>query len=315
MANISDNETRCSLFDNPDLCHTVIIVKRIAACISLLGCILMLVNIFVYKKLNTFIQRIILYMTIASLLSAVAYIMGDLLEDGPFCTFQGFVTNFADWSVLMWILLITITLYLVVIWDHRLDKKEWVFHIVCWGTPLIASCIPFIDDNHYGPSGAWCWIDYTIWRFAVWYIPLFLLMGVIVLLNAHMVYLVHQRAKNTGGIYNQETEESHRQVVTEMKSLRLYPFMYLLLNIFPLCNRIYDAVMPHQANFILTLLHAISCSSQGTLNAFVFGFNKQTLEEFRWSNFKVHLRNLCSRNTTVIGEYDVQIDDDHPMID
>jgi len=33
-----------------------------------------------------------------------------------------------------------------------------VFHIVCWGLPLLASCVPFIDDNHYGPSGAWWYV-------------------------------------------------------------------------------------------------------------------------------------------------------------
>ena len=42
--------------------------------------------------------------------------------------------------------------------------------------------------------------------------------------------------------------------------------------------------------FALTLLHVISISLLGAVNALIFGMNRQTLKEFQWSNFKVILQ-------------------------
>ena len=41
--------------------------------------------------------------------------------------------------------------------------------------------------------------------------------------------------------------------------------------------------------FALTLLHVISISLLGAVNALIFGMNRQTLKEFQWSNFKVNV--------------------------
>jgi len=318
METLSDMDTttdaslipQCDLFNDTTKCDVVIITKRVFASISVLGSVLMIINMLVYKKYKNFIQRIILYMTVAAFISAIAYVMGDLQNPGPVCTFQGFVTNFSDWCVLMWMFMITLTLYLTVVKETQLDRIEWVFHIICWGVPFIISCIIFADGNRYGPAGAWCWIEMgaTYWRFGTWYIPLVIFIIIMIILYLHMIFVVKRRTRNSESVYG---DDSQRRVLDELKPLRAYPFIYLLLNIFPLINRIQNAASkdPLHPEFALTLLHVISISLLGAVNALIFGMNRQTLREFQWSNFRLQVKAMCSRSDSIVGEYEVQNND------
>ncbi|XP_074657703.1 cyclic AMP receptor-like protein A isoform X1 [Tubulanus polymorphus] len=304
VANTSMETIRCTLFpQNQHQCDVIIGVKQAMAALSLVGCLFMIVVIWIFRKYASFTQRLILYLTISALLHSTAYLMGELHPDGPLCDFQAFWLTMLDWNVLLWVCCITVNLYMNAIQAKLIDRYEWAFHVVAWLFSLFMACLPFIGD-HYGPAGAWCWVvDDARWRFGIWYGPLF---GIIFMLFSVYIYItvmVKRRVKTWEGLYDPDTERKKQMLKEDVKPLIAYPCVYLVCSSFSLINRIQNAVNPGNPVFALVLLQAIFSPVQGMLNAIVFGLDKNTRSKLTPSQIRVA---LASRNEpSIIREYPV----------
>nr|KAG5692319.1 hypothetical protein BaRGS_009529 [Batillaria attramentaria] len=77
-----------------------------------------------------------------------------------------------------------------------------------------------------------------------------------------------------------------RMLKEDIKPLRLYPFVYLAVSIFPLINRIQNAFDPEDQIFWLVVIASLSAPLHGALNALVFGMDKDTLKKLTPSQIK-----------------------------
>lgn len=295
----------CTIFEEkPHYCDIIIAVRRATASLSLIGCVFMILVIWLFRRYVAFAQRLILYLSISALLDCVAYLMGGLHPDGPLCNFQGFWLTYFDWAVLLWVSCITFNLYMNVVRAIETDRFEWVYHLVCCLFPLLMSSLPFIGD-HYGPAGAWCWIieDWK-WRVGIWYGPLF---GIIALLFVTYIYIVVTLSKKVStweGTYDPDTERNKQMLKEDIKPLRGYPFVCLAVSIFPLIYRIQNAVSTGNPVFTLVLLASISSPLHGALNAIVFGMDRNIFEQLTPTRIKVAVQSHLYRGQE-IREYPV----------
>ena len=83
------------------------------------------------------------------------------LEDkenvGPTCIVQAVWSSFFDLVVICWTVAIAATLWLSVfkrVSVHVLEKRFWIFHLVCYGFPLIVSTTCVGGFLHYPPTGS-----------------------------------------------------------------------------------------------------------------------------------------------------------------
>ncbi|XP_077988029.1 cyclic AMP receptor-like protein A isoform X2 [Glandiceps talaboti] len=298
--------TYCSLFgeDPSGKCDAIIAVKRCTASLSLIGCLFMIAVIWIFRKYQFFPQRLILYLSLAALCDSIAYLMGDLHPDGPLCDFQAWWLTFFDWCVLLWVCCITFNLFCNAVRQVKTDRYELIYHLLCWGVSFIIACLPLIG-NHYGPAGAWCWIsgdNATTWRFAIWYGPLFVIIFLMFVVYTYIIIHVNRKVKAWEGTYDPETERSKQLLKEEIKPLLVYPFIYLLISIFPLINRIQNAVSHNNPIFVLVLLHALTSPLQGAINAIVYGLDKETRSRLTWTQIKVALQTK-STDRALIREY------------
>ncbi|XP_071511766.1 cyclic AMP receptor-like protein A [Diadema antillarum] len=279
---------QCPLFDG-DLvkCNTIYGVRKALASLSLVGCIFMITLIWLFKKYELFVQRLILYLTVAAFFGSISKFMESPREDSAVCNFEAWWTSFWDWVTLLWVSCITFNLYLIIIWMMNTEKKEIIYHIVTWGISLLMACLPLIGDR-YGPAGAWCWIkdEYPVWRFFMWYGPLVLLIVLMFVTYTYITYKLRHRIRSWQGTYEPEIERSRQLIREEIKPLRAYPFIYLVLSIFPLINRIQNAVSPNNPIFALYLLHAMSDPLVGFVNAIVYGMDPETRSRLSWTQIK-----------------------------
>ncbi|XP_051782093.1 uncharacterized protein si:dkey-100n23.5 isoform X1 [Erpetoichthys calabaricus] len=300
------NGSRCTVFnaDSDDYrCVTIIVVKRVTAAFSLIGCFSMLLVIWLFRKYNSLAQKMILSLTVAGALDSVAYLMGDIRPDGSLCNFQAWWLTYFDWSALAWVCLITLNLYLNLVKEKRTERLEIFYHFIAWGIPFVMSCLPLLKD-YYGPAGVWCWItdDHVAWRFGIWYIPLFTLIFLMTLCYLRIIYVAKERVLLWSGTYDPERERRKALLVQEIKPLKWYPSVYLLVSLFPLINRLHNAFYPSQPVFTLTLLHVISAPLHGLANAFVFGLDKDTWSQLSVNSLQLALHSrFCDR--TLIKEY------------
>ncbi|XP_038050471.1 cyclic AMP receptor-like protein A isoform X2 [Patiria miniata] len=278
----------CTLFDGDQAkCDAVVGVKKAMASLSLIGCLFMIGVIWLFKKHVVFVQRLILYLTIAAFFDSTAYLMANVQPDGPLCDFEAFWLSFWDWAVLLWVTCLTINLFLITVKMIRTDRYEILYHIVCWTVALAISLLPLIGDN-YGPAGAWCWIkeESTAWRFFTWYGPLFIIIIAMFIMYSYIIFILNKKVKSWQGTYEPEIERNRQILKAEIRPLQAYPFIYLALSVFPLINRIQNAANPGHPIFALVILHALTSPLQGLVNAVVYGMDRETRSRLSWTQIK-----------------------------
>lgn len=174
---------------------------------------------------------------------------------------------------------------------------------MAWGVPLVMASLPLFK-GYYGPAGAWCWItdDHVAWRFGIWYVPLFSLIFLMICCYARIICVANKRMQSWLGTFNPERERRKVSLAEEIKPLKWYPSVYLLVSIFPFINRLHNAFYPQAPSFSLTLLHVLSAPLHGLANAFVFGLDRDWWSLLSPTGMQLALQSrLCDR--TRIGEY------------
>ena len=281
----------CTLFHGDVAqCESIIVLKRITGTLSLFGCLFMIASIWLFRKYNVMAQRLILYLSIAALCDALGYMIGDMSVDGPTCDFEAWWLTYFDWTVLMWVSCITFNLFLNVVRHQRTNNLEKYYHVVCWILPsLLFSLLPLAGDN-YGPAGAWCWIkhDSPWWRFVIWYIPLFIIIVILFAAYIYIIVYLRKQMSRWQGNYNPDSERNHTLIEEDIKVLKAYPFIYLLLSIFPLILRIHNAFTEEGDDiYALWVLTVLSAPMQGAINAVVFGLDPDTRKKLTWAHIQL----------------------------
>jgi len=211
-------------------------------------------------------------------LCALIFGIGNLISSGldrekenfrNTCILQGWLIQFSELCIFSWITTIALNLYLVVCWNLATKKYEIIYHIAVWGWGLFAACIPFVRGTGvYDLAGIWCWFskNYVVYRFVLFYVP-FLIQVVIVLI----FYIFIIRKITSGATAEGEAEQQKVKLIVHR--LRAYPIIFFVLYLFPIINRIYDAVSSSDS-FPLYVLQVITAPSIGFVNAIAYGDNE-----------------------------------------
>ncbi|XP_052378259.1 cyclic AMP receptor-like protein A isoform X5 [Oncorhynchus keta] len=248
----------------------------------------MLFVIWLLRRYHSLAQKMICSLTVAAFFDSVAYVIGDTHPEGSLCNFQAWWLTYFDWSALAWVCLITVNLYLNLVKEMSTSRYELLYHLMAWGVPLVMASLPLFS-GYYGPAGAWCWItgNHVAWRFGIWYVPLFTLIFLMICCYARIIYVANERMQSWFGTFNPERERRKVSLAEEIKPLKWYPSVYLLVSLFPLINRLHNAFYPQDPVFSLTLLHVLSAPLHGLANAFVFGLDRDTWSQLSPTGIQV----------------------------
>ena len=126
-----------------------------------------MVLIVCLKAYKTFIDRLVLYITLASFLFTVSLIlqMVSLMENkvkesiifNGVCSAVGYLTTFTFWMTVLFLLVISLHLFLLVAFQIKVSKYE---KLIVVGIPIISAVIatvPFMTKS-YGSTADGCWI-------------------------------------------------------------------------------------------------------------------------------------------------------------
>ena len=268
-------------FDSLEHCEWLKLCKRFSASFSIVGCIFTIFIIWLFKKYTEFSQRMIIHLSIATLLQAIFYVLVDIvLEATVMCKMQGALLQFIAWVILLWILSIIFNLLWNVIWMKNLEKYERRISLLCWGLPIVIAGVPFAD-NAYAPAGAWCWYKNSFaWMFGSWYVWsqssfVFIFVSIVVI-----TYKLRKVSKDLVGTIDDDFTRRKQSIKEAVRTLRLYPIAYFLVILFPTIHRIQNVVEGspehHRGKFILVLLHSLTDPLDGAIITLVFVMDKRT---------------------------------------
>ena len=297
MTHNNTNDTlECHLWPkDPHRCRVILYVQRIFSSLSLCGCLVVVLLIVILKKYKSTTQKLILWLAVSGLLRSLALLLKNIHERNiSYCRFKGFLHNYFSWAILLWVCTITANCLLIVKKKSYQQYYKW-YHVLVWIGSMVWTIIPFFKDS-YGQAGIWCWIKRdTGVRFGVWYGPLFVLCFCMFTINVYIVCLLikfHKQVNNR----SVEGKMSQKKMRKDLKSLLVYPFIYILFSIPVFIYRLDDAAHPYiSPNYGLAVASVVLTPSLGAVYAVAFVSINANLKEISVPLIKEGLRDIFSK--------------------
>ena len=314
--NVSSDGTVCDIYESYPYV-IVAVVHSASATLSALCCIFVIVTIFLLKKNGFFIQRLIIYHCLATLVRSLALILllhrlgynSDSRFIEALCTISGFLNQLSLWYITVDLVVITFVLLLMGVFNRNVARLEGLYVVLIFVFPLTFNWIPFIKST-YGRFEAVCWIrdiNYdnctgynfgSILQTALWTVPFYVIFAVMipiyiviaVFLTKQKYCTRWQKLESTTTAANLETNALKKHLIEELWPLVLLTFGLVALNAFPTANTIYGAINPDDPSLVLWMLQAIFSPLQGGYIAMVYLLDQDTIKRFKYGNIKAAIK-------------------------
>ncbi|NXT56624.1 GP157 protein, partial [Pluvianellus socialis] len=259
----------------------------LASCaLSALGSALLVCAHALWPELRTRPRQLLLYLSLADLLSALSYFYGALRDFDRTswdCVLQGALSTFANTSSFFWTMAVALYLYVTIVRGSPAGTGLFCgFHVVSWGIPLVitvaAVALKKIGYDASNVSVGWCWVnldaeDRVLWMLLtgkVWEILAYVTLPVLYMLIKKHINRAHAALSEYRPILSRAPAFPPRTSIAD-KKLVLIPVIFIILRIWStvrfiltLCNS------PAVQNSVLVVLHGIGNTFQGGANCIMF---------------------------------------------
>ncbi|KAM4703199.1 G-protein coupled receptor 157 [Rhinophrynus dorsalis] len=262
------------------------VIVLLSCALSFLGSALIIFTHIRWPELRSRPRQLLLYLSVADLLSAASYFYG-VLRDFQMstwdCVAQGAVSTFSNTSSFFWTVAVAVYLYITIVHSQQnlADHMVYWFHLISWGVPLVitvaAVCLQKIGYDASYVSVGWCWIsieaeDKLLWMLLagkVWEILAYAILPVLYILikkhigRAHAALSEYRPILSTAPVYQPRTIAD--------KKLIFIPVIFIFLRIWSTIRFILTLCdSPEVHNPILVTLHGIGNTFQGGANCIMF---------------------------------------------
>ncbi|XP_004596184.2 G-protein coupled receptor 157 [Ochotona princeps] len=266
------------------------VVVLLSCALSALGSGLLVATHALWPDLRSRARRLLLFLSLADLLSAVSYFYGVLQNfAGPSwdCVLQGALSTFANTSSFFWTVAVALYLYLSIVHGahaSRPDHLFWTFHVVSWGVPLAitvaAVTLKKIGYDASDVSVGWCWIDLQAEDRVLWMLLTGKLWEMLAYVTLPLLYLLVRkhisRARAALSEYRPLLCDAHQ--LQRRSSSSAADLKLVLIPLIFICLRVWSTVRfvltlcgsPAVRMPVLVVLHGIGNTFQGGANCIMF---------------------------------------------
>ena len=278
--------------------QAVAAIRLIGGLFSLICSAIVIIIIVACKKYTCLPQRLFLYLAIATLLHAIAYILGRVRFSGsrhiedPYCTFSGVLELYTGWVELLSITNINLQILALFHFKKHNSNYDIAHFVVCYFLPLLWCWIPFLHGA-FGSAGPWCGIriyneDCTFYlfgtflRFFLWQIPLYTVFLVIFIV-VPIVFTVRLKKEvlKWEGVYNPKAIAEKKKMLSILKPMLWYPLIYLILKFPFLVTTIYDSLRSDSPIYVVWFAQAFTSPLAGPILALVYTVDTDTWRRLR----------------------------------
>ncbi|KGL79957.1 putative G-protein coupled receptor 157 [Tinamus guttatus] len=262
------------------------VVVLLSCALSFVGSSLLVGTHALWPELRSRPRQLLLYLSLADLLSALSYSYGvlqDFKKTSWDCVLQGALSTFSNTSSFFWTMAIALYLYITLVRGSPTGTGLLCcFHVVSWGVPLgitvAAVALKKICYDASNVSVGWCWVDLdaedrVLWMLLtgkVWEILAYVTLPVLYILIKKHINRAHAALSEYRPILSSAPAFQPRTSIAD-KKLILIPVIFIVLRIWStvrfiltLCNS------PAVQNSVLVVLHGIGNTFQGGANCIMF---------------------------------------------
>uniref|UniRef100_A0A8C6DLL2 G protein-coupled receptor 157 n=1 Tax=Moschus moschiferus TaxID=68415 RepID=A0A8C6DLL2_MOSMO len=266
-------------------------VVLLSCVLSALGSGLLMATHALWPDLRSQARRLLLFLSLADLLSAASYFYGvlqDFKDSSWDCVLQGALSTFANTSSFFWTVAIALYLYLSIVSTARgpeTGRLLWAFHVVSWGVPLAitvaAVALKKIGYDASDVSVGWCWInlqaeDRVLWMLLtgkLWELLAYVTLPVLYLLIRKHIHRAHEELSEYRPIVSTEAHQLQRRTSVADKKLVLIPLIFICLRVWSTVRFVLTLCgSPAVRMPVLVVLHGIGNTFQGGANCIMFVF-------------------------------------------
>ncbi|XP_069466131.1 G-protein coupled receptor 157 [Ambystoma mexicanum] len=271
----------------PEIYLSEQVTVLLSCALSVVGCILIICTHALWPELRSRPRELLLYLSVADLLSAVAYAYGVLrnFESSTWdCVVQGALSTFANTSSFFWTVAVALYLYITIVRARPslADGLLFTFHAVSWGVPLLITVIA-VSLNKIGydasyVSVGWCWVsieahDRVLWMLLagkVWEILAYIILPILYLLIKKHINRAHDALSEYRPILASAPACPPRTAIAD-KKLIFIPLIFIVLRIWSTVRFILTLCNSPAVNYsLLVVLHGIGNTFQGGANCIMF---------------------------------------------
>ncbi|KAG7477548.1 hypothetical protein MATL_G00070890 [Megalops atlanticus] len=263
------------------------VVILISCALSFFGSILIICTYVVWTDLRTKPRKLLTYLSVADLLSAISYSYGvwRVFESNSWdCILQGAISTFANTSSFFWTVAIAIYLYIFIVSSNQrlADSLVLWFHIISWGIPLgitvAAVCLQKIGYDASEVSVGWCWVsiqapDHVLWMLLtgkIWEFLAYLTLPILYVLIKKHIHRAHAALSEYRPILASSAVSQSRSSMADRK-MTLIPVIFIALRIWSTLRFLLMLLdSPARQSPLLVTLHGIGNTFQGAANCIMF---------------------------------------------
>ncbi|XP_066927575.1 cyclic AMP receptor-like protein A [Clytia hemisphaerica] len=270
-------------------CKIVQIAQISSASLFLVISLFIILIIWVFKLYHSFLQRLILYISLCSAVLCITFLLGNINtnHNNAFCFVQALSMHYFSWATLSWVICTTINMVFI-LRQLNTEKSERWYHLFVWLNSAFWTIIPAVIGD-FGKTEIWCWItiQHPILKFTVWYIPLLLVCMLMIVVYCYIFFHNKKVSRSASTVYSIDKSEEKRLNKQEVKPLIGFPFIYILFTIPIFIMRIRETFYPDDSQrFILVLVAVILGPSIGTCNALAYALFHGTFRALTFRKFK-----------------------------
>lgn len=303
----TNSSNPCKEYQRDEYMYVAIIAASTGT-FSMLASIAVISVIVILKKYNFFIQRLILYLCITAALNATSITLrfsrmgNESSHLHRLCIMTAFLDQTTLWSLDIAFCCMTFNMLLTAVFNKSTKRLEIAYIFGIFLLPITYNWIPFLS-NSYGEAGAWCWIrshDYhdgnctnhmigLYMQYALWYVPHNLVLALLLVAYIVVVVNVIRKKHHWKGLYSStEVQPDQLNIKEFVMPIIFYPLGFLVLNIFPLINRI-SSTIEDTPIYALWVLHAACSPLQGGYIALVYVLDRDTLRRLTLRELRAYL--------------------------
>jgi len=248
--------------------------------VSVLGSFFIIFVFIFYKKIRSFPFELVLYLTIASMLNTISYLIyyreqENMIDSNMlFCKTQSFIMIWFELSQMIWVNIITYSAYenLVEVDEEYLTSAKRIKYLfIGYILPLVYPIVG-LSSNWLGRSGRWCWItqseSFTSTWFYTW--TVYSTIWLLILLNIFFTVLIIKYLNKISAISRVEKEKISKFIF----KLIQYPAIQIICILPATINRlVYEFYGEY--NSYVEFVCLIFISIQGICYAICYGYNPQ----------------------------------------
>ena len=322
-SNDSNSSLTCIETSDSDRNKALLGIRVALSFVACLFLISMISLMILLKKYVVFTQKMILLLAVTALCFEISAILNVSAFDAyknsnslNYCYLMGFIEQLMIWWIIMSYTCIVVDIFLKALFEIFNEKLIILYFVLIFLSPLLHSWIPFVHLS-FGPAGAFCWIrsfdlnDCTLFeigfwlRLALYYIPLYILMAVLVILMTIALLFIKRKRKKTLG--TKDEKRVLKMMEKEIRPLIYYPFILIVINIFPLIRRIYEQYSStDNVYYVLSILALIVYRFQGILITVVFVMDPETRKKLNYTEITAAFRRCCQKEGSVVQEYPME---------